>query len=204
MSIENLFIRTRRRIAGVKLDGVIRENHSAPIRIKKNPVEWGVDITDHAIIEPVKISIEGIVSDTPLGFDAGIELLDSIDSLFGAATYQTRSQHAFNSLTFFKNEREPIDVQTGLKLYKNMLITDIKVSQDKDTSKAVFLSIDCEEIIIVQSEVVQIPADQLSAGVTTNQAQSNTKRGRQETTTLADSSATKKSALKTLSGWVSE
>lgn len=210
MGLENLFIRTERYFkvkdtgSQVKLDAVIKESHSSPIKITKNPVELGADITDHAIIEPKKVQIEGVVSDTPLGFEAATQLVDSATSLFGSSDSEgvTRSQQAYNELDGIKNNRELVEIQTGLKLYENMLITDIKVSQDKETSKAVFLNIDAEEIIITETEIIKLPASQLEPGNTVSQAQSNNSRGRQETTTPATDSAVNKSFAKSISGWL--
>lgn len=211
MALENLFVRTKRYIGStgpngvqVQLDAIIKETHDNPIKITKNPVELGADITDHAIIEPIKLQIEGIVTDTPLGGAAVTQIVDSVTGLFGSSVSDgiTRSQQAYSSLVLLKNDREPIEIQTGLKLYENMLITNIRVTQDKDTSRAVFLNIDAEEIIITETVILQLPADQLEAGDTVAQAQSNNNRGRQESIELSDESAPKKSFLKTGAGWL--
>lgn len=202
MAFENLFVRKKRYIGGVRLDAVIRESHSSPIRLTQNPVEKGADVTDHAIIEPKKLTIEGVVSDTPLGFRAVSDLIDTATGYFGASSSdsETRSQIAFNDLNKLKDARDEIEIQTGLKLYPNMMILDIKVDQDKDTSRAIFMTIECQEVIIVETEVVELSKDQLS-GPIIPKAASEVKSGRREVQSVADDSKVKKSAFKQFVGW---
>lgn len=202
MSFENLFIRTKRSIGGVQLDAVISESHSNDVRITKNPVEFGVDITDHAVIEPKKLNIIAEVSDTPLGLAAFTQIVDLVTGLFGTSTTDnlTRSNAAYNALVSLQESREPIEVQTRLKLYTNMIILGISVTQDKDTSRIVNMNISLEEILITESEVVELSPEQLQEGSAKEQGSSPSKKGRQEPVTPKDT--TKTSVLKSLSKWV--
>jgi len=144
--IDSLFVKTKREIGGFKMDAVLREAHSNTIRTTKNPVEFGADITDHSIIEPVQLEIEGVVSDTPMGLAALGELVN-----FGSK--KTRSQQAYEKFIEMMNTRELVEVFTKLVAYKNMLITNVNVSQDKDTSKIVLFNISLREVRVVMSEV---------------------------------------------------
>ncbi len=185
MAFENLFIRVKKSIGGIQLDGVIEERHTNTVRVTSNPVEFGADVNDHAIIDPKIINIRGVVTDTPIGFAAVENLVGSavsaINSVFGSSTEenQTRTQQAYKTLIELMEIREPIEIQTGLKLYENMLITAVSVSQDKDTSRIVMLDITAQEIIITESEVVELSGDNLS-GDTKTQASPSIDKGRQE------------------------
>ena len=185
MAFENLFIRTKRELAGIQLDAVIQENHSNRVRLTKNPVEFGADINDHAIIEPKSFSMFAIVSDTPLGTAAFGKIVDSITGLFGTSTSEnlTRSQQAYNALVKLQEAREPIQVQSKLVLYDNFIIVGIDVIQDKDTSRKVDLNITFEEVLIVDTDIIEFPADTLAAGDTREQASSTKKRGAQSPVT---------------------
>ncbi len=201
MAFENLFIRTRRSLGGVQLDAVITESHNNTIRLTKNPVEFGVDITDHAVIEPKKLVINAEVSDTPLGVAAFTEIVDLVTGLFGTATTDniTRSNAAYNALVLLQETREPIEVQTRLRLYKDMIITGISTTQDKDSSRIVNMIISLEEVLITESEVVQLSPEQLQEGSARQQGSSPDKKGRQEPITPDDT--TNRSVLKSLSNW---
>lgn len=202
MAFENLFIRTKKSIGGIELDAVLSETHNNQVRLTKNPVELGADITDHAVIEPKKINIVAQVSDTPLGTAAFGQIVDLVTGLFGTATSQniTRSNAAYNAMVQLMEEREPIEVQTKLKLYQDMVITSLSVTQDKNTSRIVLMNIGLEEVLITESQIVKLDPEQLQEGSTREQATSAEKKGRQEPVTPSET--TNKSVLKSITSWV--
>lgn len=202
MAFENLFIRTKKSIGGIQLDAVLSEGHNNSVRVTRNPIELGADINDHAIIEPKRLNIVGQVSDTPLGLAAVTQLVDTVNGLFGSSTTNnlTRSVAAYNALIQLMDQREPIDVQTRLVLYSNMLITNISTTQDKDTSRVALMNITLEEVIITESQVVQINPEQLRSGSPREQASSANSKGRQEAKT--PDATTNRSVLKSVTNWV--
>lgn len=201
MTFENLFIRSKKSIGGIELDAVISETHNNQVRLTKNPVEFGADISDHAIIEPKRVSIVAQVSDTPLGAAAIGQIIDLVSGLFGTSTSQnlTRSNIAYNAIVQLMEQREPIQIQTKLTLYTDMIITSLSVTQDKDTSRVVLMNISLEEVLISESQILRLSADQLE-GLTREQATPAEKRGRQEATTPNET--TNRSVLKTVLDWV--
>ena len=204
MPFENLFVRTKKSIGGIQLDAVLSEGHSNKVRITKNPVELGADIADHAVIEPAKINILAEVSDTPLGTAAFGQIVDTVTGLFGTSTEPniTRSNAAYNAMLILQKAREPLEIQTKLRLYQNMLITSINTVQDVDTSRIVRMSIDLEEVFITESEVIALTPEQLAEGKNRQQASTAEKKGRVEPTTPSEN--VNKSVLKTVIDWVGE
>jgi hypothetical protein len=191
MAFENLFIRTKRSIGGIQLDSIIREKHANEVRLTQNPIESGVDITDHAIVVPKKLQLEAIVTDSPLGVAAFAQIVDTITGLFGTSTSAntTRSQQAYLSLLALQDAREPIIITTRLVVYDNMVITKISVEQDKDTSQIVALFIDVEQVIITSSQIVAVSADNLPEGSTRDQASPPVDSGRQESADVPNSTS---------------
>jgi hypothetical protein len=202
MAFENLFIRTQKAIGGIQLDAVISESHVNEVSLTNNPVELGAEITDHAVVQPKKLNIVAQVSDTPLGLAAFGQIVDLVTGLFGSSTSEniTRTNAAYNAIVQLQEAREPIELQTKLKLYTNMIITNVSVQQDKNTSRIVRMSIDVQQVIITQSEIVQLSEDQLRAGSAKEQASPAEKPGRKEA--VEPPAATNKSVLKTLIDWV--
>ena len=202
MAFENLFIRTQKAIGDIQLDAVISESHTNEVSLTSNPVEIGAEITDHAVVQPKRLNILAEVSDTPMGLAAFGQIVDSVTGLFGTSTTDniTRSNAAYNALIQSQEEREPIEIQTKLKLYTNMIITNVSVQQDKNTSRIVRMSIDVQQVIITQSEVVQLTEEQLQAGSATEQASPPEKSGRKEA--VEPPASTKKSVLKAGIDWV--
>ena len=202
MAFENLFIRTKKTLGGIQLDAVIRETHNDEISLTRNPVELGANISDHAIVEPKKLNIIAEVTDTPLGSAVLGEIVDLTTGLFGTSTSTniTRSNAAYNAMVKLAEAREPIDVQTKLKLYSNMIITRINTSQDANSSRIVNMIIDLEEILITESEIVTLTSAQLQEGSAREQGTSADKKGRQEPVTPDESTNT--SVLKSIIDWV--
>ena len=199
MSFENLFIRTQKSIGDIQLDAVISESHVNEVSLTNNPVEFGAEITDNAVVQPKQINILAEVSDTPLGVAALGQIVDLVTGLFGTSTTDniTRSNAAYNAIIQLQEEREPIEIQTKLKLYTNMIITNVGVQQDKNTSRIVRMSIDLQQVIITESEIVQLSEEQLEAGSAKEQASPAEKTGRKEAV-----ESTNKSVLKSVVDWV--
>lgn len=198
MAFENLFVRTKKSIGGTQLDAVIIEDHVNSVRLTKNPVELGADIVDHAIVEPKRITIVAEVSDTPLGTAALGQIVDTVTGLFGTSNTSniTRSNAAYNQMVALQEKREPIEVQTKLKLYTDMVIVGLRTTQDKDSSRIASMVIDLEEVIIVETQVVQLSAEALQAGSARDRGTPADNKGRQEATTPG--SSTNKSVLKSV------
>ena len=52
---------------GILVDATINEEHQSSYDITDNPVEDGASITDHAQAKPMILTIDGVISDAPLG-----------------------------------------------------------------------------------------------------------------------------------------
>lgn len=202
MAFENLFIRTEKSIGGIQLDAVLSESHTNEVSLTNNPVEFGADITDHAIVQPKRVNVVAQVSDTPLGLAAFGQIVDLVTGLFGSSTGEnlTRSNAAYNAIIQLQEAREPIELQTKLRLYTNMIITNVSVVQDKDTSRIVRMSIDLQEVLITESEVVQLSEDQLQEGSAREQASPADNSGRKEA--VEPTETTETSVLKSVVDWV--
>lgn len=210
MSIAEIFIKTERKISEVKngeakvktvsFDAYLEESHTSTIEVSNNPVELGAEVSDHAIIIPKVIRIVIAVSDTPMGFEALTAIAGNVQRLFAEkGTKLTRSQQAYRDLIAMQESRVLLEVQTGLKLYKNMLITNIQVGQDKDSSRSVEMVVDMQELIIVETEVRAIKKDQLPEGRSKWQAESKTELGKKAKNKPTDSQT--ESVLSTLRGY---
>lgn len=201
MAFENLFIRTKKSIGGIELDAFLTESHENVVTLTKNPVEMGANITDHAIIEPKRIVIVAEVTDSPLGTAAFTQIIDNITGLFSSSQNKTRSNTAYNAILQLQELREPLQVQTKLKLYQNMIITNLSVSQDKDTSRMVSMRIAMEEVLITESKLVTL-SENLLPGPVAEKAAPATDTGRKELLKPTDS--VNKSVLKSVSDWLTK
>jgi len=174
-----------RAMGGLAFDAVFEEKHQSDLEVTDSPVETGVVVSDHAYMKPLQLTLTAGVSDVRLkqGDDGGDA--DPFASDAG------RSRKAYELLTELQARAEPFDVQTGLKLYKNMVCTSISTTQDKDTDGALIFEATLREVIIVGTRSVNYPPRK--AGSTQRQAGQNKNKGEQQGKEVTDEK--QKSAL---------
>ncbi|TXG97753.1 MAG: hypothetical protein E6R08_06435 [Nevskiaceae bacterium] len=177
-----------RSMGGFVFDATFEELHTSELEITEFPVEGGASITDHAYLKPYKLKITAGVSNTPLRDPES-------DDPFGPRG-PNRIRLAFQKLQALQARREPFDVYTGLKLYKNMLPATITTPQDKDTANALVFSIDLREVNIVYTQIVIYPPRK--KGKANNNASKKKEKGEQQGAEV--DGPKKQSGLKRLAG----
>ena len=201
MTINTLFVRSKKSIGGVQFDAVLNETHVNDLTITDNPVEAGVQVTDHVVKEPVQLTMEVVVTDTPLGFQAVDQIVDSVSGRFGSSTSGnvTRSDAAHNALVALQETAEPLTVQTSFVLYQNMLIRNITVARDKNTRRIAKMTVSMRTITILDTQVIELPEEQIAED-TKGKGSPNEERGRQEATD--PDNGTETSVLKKITDWL--
>lgn len=140
------------KIGAVSIDASVREVHDSDCTATDNPVEEGADVTDHVTIEPKRLSIEGVITDTPISFGvvSAVEgAVRTVGRLFGMGT---RSKNAYDKLVALQATRKPFTVVTGLKVYKNMILEKLSVPRTCDTGNSIHFTANMKEIIIARSQ----------------------------------------------------
>lgn len=163
MALMNLIYKkkVKTQIGTVTIDASVTENHTTTSTPTRNPVEEGIEVTDHVSLEPAKLSIQGVISDTPLNFDiigniaSGDlkSLTKNLTSGFSDTLGGTsRSTEQYQALLALQRSRQPFKVITGIKVYENMILTSLSVDRTATTGKSIHFSADMEEIRIVKSQ----------------------------------------------------
>lgn len=178
-----------RQMGGLVFDAVFEETHQSELVVTDNPVETGVVVSDHAYMSPLRLTLSAGVSDTPLNVPPSDPF----------ASDASRSIKAYELLTQLQAKAEPFSVQTGLKLYDNMICTSIRTSQDKDTGNVLMFEADLREVIIVTTQTVKYPPRK--PGATKRQAGAKKDKGEQQGSQVSDTPK-KQSLLKKLGGVV--
>ena len=153
-------------IGAVTIDAVIREQHRFENLVTKHPVEDGSPRTDNIINLPVKLEMEGRITDTPmsfvlsaasgaagllgeaLGIDAAAVALGT--SLIGA-TMAGRAKAAYQELVALYTTRIPFEVQSGINLYENMVFETLVFPRIKEDGRSIRFRATMVEILIVGS-----------------------------------------------------
>lgn len=131
-------------------DAVIRESHTQEQVIPEEPVETGVVLSDHAYLRPARLSIEAAVSD--IAFHPGDP---DGDDPFASST--SRSVKAFDMILKLQASATPFSVQTGLKLYDNMMIVNLTTDQEAATSSALIFRAELQRVTPASTQTVTYP-----------------------------------------------
>lgn len=164
-------------IGTLRLDVSLSETHTANAEVTDNPVEDGTLVSDHIILKPKSLAIEGLVTETPIRFLSGIR-----DALSDSGV--PRVQTADQKMNELLETREPFDVVTGLKKYSDMVLTSYVVNRQPARGLELRFSATLRRIQFANVIVVEIPKEVLSAA-TQNTAASTAKKGKKATTTPA-------------------
>lgn len=124
----------RRAIGPFSATVTVEEVASDDLEITQHPVQQGATITDHAYLKPATVSIK---------------------IMFNAADAPLAETYA--KLLKLQASREPFDVVTGKRAYKNMLLKSLGQTNDAQTENVLSISAELQEIFIVQVETTTVP-----------------------------------------------
>lgn len=162
-------------IGGIYFDGIMRTEHTSRIRPTQYPVQTGVTMTDHAVIEPAELTIEVMMSDChTTSFVSNNPFLDSIyESMKGMILFSNfvglqsqpdisigsgRAARTWMVLKRMQLSRVPIVVETRLQTYENMLIEELSAPDDSKTLNAFKCTVRLREIIFAYVAESQVSA----------------------------------------------
>lgn len=185
------------------LDATINEQFTKEVEPTNNPVEEGVDITDHAIIKPEKLTIEGTISATPLSPTSQIQgLATSVAAAAGTALAGplagvagaiggglggktlagllgvSKDRTLTDYISEIKNlieARLPIEIVTGLTVYKDMLLISFSYTRNPTTAGSLQLTMNFQQIRFAHSRKVRVKIPKVAgAGGTQNKQEQTT------------------------------
>lgn len=125
----------------------LEEQHSDELVITDHPVEQGAQISDHAYKKPAELTIT-------------IGWTNSSRASVTSLQFGNYSSYAYDRLLQLQKLRELVNISTGKRKYLNMLIRSISVTTDARTENALIATLNCREIIVVQTSTTQlVPAE---------------------------------------------
>lgn len=132
-------------IGEVVCDALIYEEHHHQAKIAEHPVENGSIITDHVQVLPLTVSVEGVISNTPLSY-----------IIMPLKSTGNRAQEAFEQLETIFVARQPIAIATTLKSYTNMILESLEVKRDSRSQECLRFQCKARQIKIVGAEKILI------------------------------------------------
>lgn len=133
------------RIAGYPLDLALTEEHDFESEVTEYPVESGADVSDNIRNKPLEITLEGIVSDTPIGAIA----LDATRRAESGTPLP--SLDAYTRILAIRDARELVTIETSLGKFERMALTRLAVPRDRTTGKALKFTVSFRQVNVVQN-----------------------------------------------------
>ena len=141
-------------------DSTIREAPSFQIAITENPVETGVSMADHAYAKPDTLTLEVVVSDTPLLADnqgtPAIQLAQSQGLAFMGPN-ERRSVNAWAAIQLAAKSFTVLTVQIGLGSYPNMMIEQGSAEQTVDSAGIMRATLQLHQVTFAGTSKVVYP-----------------------------------------------
>ncbi len=120
-------------------DAVVTETHSRSAQVTSHPVEQGSDVADHVYIDPLRLTLEAVVTNTPLATpvtqarnsQGEVRRVDNAKA--NALRFDKdmlRPRDVYEALRKAYNDKSSFDVDTAIEIYRSMVITSLSVPRD--------------------------------------------------------------------------
>ncbi len=147
-------------IGDLVVDATMSETHRKEVELTSHPVEEGSVITDHARKKPDKVTIEGIITNTPVGsfprpvFSRGISIQSSTDADVEPGE-PGRAHEAYAYLKDLMDRRTPVAISTPFEEYESMILKSLSVTRKADVGDALAFTVEAEKVRVVTVKKTQ-------------------------------------------------
>lgn len=162
MSIINIFTRQAPTIAGYSFDAVLEDALEASVTLTAFPIESGVRISDHRILNPFKYTLTGAISNNPvkvqltdllggglsnLTDNPFVSAVAGLSAGFLAGSDETRASTTLGFLIWLMQSYDPFDIDAGDIVLKNMAITKLSRTKDPRNEGGLEFVVELQEVI---------------------------------------------------------
>lgn len=181
-----VFIDDTGRQDSIVLDATLRDDPTDEVEVTEHAVEEGSPVTDHARTLPVRLSLDGVISETPIteaqALRSGIELPSpaigaaltagahlgvpltgaaAVIATAGARQYaQGYAAATYLKLVALKERRRLVTVATPRRTYENMMLVLLTAPRDARTGDALLFSVEFRQMRLVRTRLVFLPTSE--------------------------------------------
>lgn len=162
MSIINIFTKQAPTIAGYSFDAILEDTFEATVTLTQIPIESGVRISDHRILNPFKWTMTGAVSNNPLkvqltDFLGGalsnltdnpiVSTVAGLSAGWLAGSDETRASSTLDFLITLMQAADPFDIDAGDIILRNMCITRLSRTKEPRNENGLEFVVELQEVI---------------------------------------------------------
>ena len=147
-------------------DALVSEAPQYMGQLTESVIENGAVINDHFTARPLRLTVEGVISDTPLSTSPFATAAQAAGAL-GAAnsqspgSYQKFSARAFAYLENLYLQKSLFDFVGGFRIYANMMITEWRPTRTAETSGSLEFTMTMEQVTIVSTATLYRPTTKI-------------------------------------------
>ena len=179
--ITNIMLPDQTAMADIVAQATVEEMHTDELEITEHPVEQGAPIVDHAYKRPSHVVVKMAWSNSPtanssivnqaLGIAAANNstvngILNVTNAISGGAAILStlnganvdQVNAAYASLLWLQQYRALFTLVTGKRTYYNMICRSLSTETSWKTANSAVITMTCQEVILVQSQTVALPA----------------------------------------------
>lgn len=145
-------------IDGFLVDAIISENHELDNEVTEYPVESGADITDNVRPKPLVVTMECLISNTPIGTMAAARQksgqIGEVITSTGAGsdvTDHTPTDDCYQHLKQIRDKREPVKIVTTLETYDNMVLRSLSIPRETGRGDELRFTAEFQQVQIVSN-----------------------------------------------------
>lgn len=166
-------LKKRPQISSIKIDTFLSEDHSYSSSVTTSPIEDGAFVNDHIIKDPFTLSINGYVSNMAT---IGVGPIDQVIAGVSVFSGKNKAKDAESELVRLRNDKEIFTIVTGLRSYKNMVITNVSFPRSSTTGSGLEFNATFQQIEIATIEIVTLdPEDEEAVQSTIEQGRKDLK-----------------------------
>lgn len=152
----------KKSIGGFEIDAMTSESYSHGNNVTDIPVEDGSIVNEHVVPVADEISISAFIGRVNFAVWEG-EIPQNTNDI-APEDPKARIKQAYYELLRLKEDRQPVDLVTGLGTFTNMIITSFNIAREAANGNDLPFEMAFKKIVIVKSETTTINASSKSTG----------------------------------------
>lgn len=139
-------------VGNLEFDCIDAETHDWSRDVTSNPVENGSPIADHIIEQPDKLSVTGMISNSPIR-----SYSDQILGIVNGQINDDRVVKAFDTLDRLMKSKELVTIYTRYKTYTDMVLQSVNIPRTVEAGDAIIFTVQAIKVRIVTSQTTSLP-----------------------------------------------
>ncbi len=155
----------------IEIDATVRETHTLTATVTEHPVEAGASVVDHVRPEQPRITLEGVISNTPIRvpgthMDGATGRVEKVELGEDRAANVLRFSGPFDRvgtvrdlLAVLIDSGTLVTIRTSLLVYEDMVLHRLEIPRDAGLGNTLRFTMDAVRIRLVDTQTVEAPEE---------------------------------------------